>query len=159
LAALIVQLSTVGSYESEYYDPLSGITLTPASPNSSDLSGLPASRLINVAGAVAAGRLNLISGVLPSLTPVNDLIATNETTVLAGTANTIKPAAGYLFSVIVTTTGSAPLQILDGTTVVAEIPGNQPLGDVPIYGTPRPFFTSLSVAATTNGPAITVLWT
>jgi len=90
-------------------------------------------------------------------------ISTNTTAVAAAAAAAaVKATAGRIYSITVTTIGTAQVLLYDNATtstgtVVGVIPANAPPGDLPIYAS-KPFSTGLWAATGGGSPAFTVAY-
>ncbi len=87
---------------------------------------------------------------------------TTTTPVAAGVGPaTIKNAAGFLYGVVVTTSGPAEVLLQDGGptgTVIAVIPPSHPIGNVALLPGGSPFGISLYAGTGTGSPAFTLLY-
>jgi hypothetical protein len=90
---------------------------------------------------------------------LNATQASSHTSIAAGTTGntTIKASAGRCFDIIVTTVGTAAIQITDGASgaVIAEIPASAGLGR---YAFNSPAATGIVAVGIANLPAYTILW-
>ncbi len=87
-------------------------------------------------------------------------VATNTAAVAAAAAAAaIKATAGRLYSITVTTSGSAQMTLTDGAggTVLGVIPANAPPGEV-FLSSSKPFATSLYANSGAGTPAIAVAY-
>jgi len=116
-------------------------------------------RLANIASLTLTGgnlNVNIASGATtaPSAT-------TTAAVAVAAAAAAIKATAGRLYALVVTTSGAAQTTLTDGAsgTIIAVIPANQPIGELPLFaGAGRPFSTSLYANTGAGSPAFTAIY-